>query len=128
MGSAGSHIVTARDETQGMPWQAAEYVPYYGSDVKAVRGMLGAAARVPAPYQLTDLGYDVALKTGTPQKNNTEYHSAAIAFAPADDADIAISVMLELGDNANYIIRQVLDAYYGTDTPAEPTGSSASEG
>lgn len=44
MGSAGSHIVTARDETQGMPWQAAEYVPYYGSDVKAVRGMLGAAA------------------------------------------------------------------------------------
>ena len=90
--------------------------------------MLGAAARVPAPYQLTNLGYDVALKTGTPQKNNTEYHSAAIAFAPADDADIAISVMLELGDNANYIIRQVLDAYYGTDTPAEPTGSSAAEG
>lgn len=44
MDSAGSHIVTARDETQGMPWQAAEYVPYYGSDVKAVRGMLGAAA------------------------------------------------------------------------------------
>lgn len=44
MGSAGSHIVTARDETQGMPWQAAEYVSYYGSDVKAVRGMLGAAA------------------------------------------------------------------------------------
>ena len=44
MGSAGSHIVTARDETQGMPWQATEYVPYYGSDVKAVRGMLGAAA------------------------------------------------------------------------------------
>ena len=44
MGSAGSHIVTARDETQGMPCQAAEYVPYYGSDVKAVRGMLGAAA------------------------------------------------------------------------------------
>ena len=44
MDSAGSHIVTARDETQGMLWQAAEYVPYYGSDVKAVRGMLGAAA------------------------------------------------------------------------------------
>ena len=42
MGSAGSHIVTARDETQGMPWQAAEYVPYYGSDVKAVRGIESA--------------------------------------------------------------------------------------
>ena len=46
MDSAGSHIVAARDETQGMLWQAAEYVPYYGSDVKAVRGMLDAAADV----------------------------------------------------------------------------------
>ena len=44
MDGAGSHIVAARDETQGMLWQAAEYVPYYGSDVKAVRGMLDAAA------------------------------------------------------------------------------------
>lgn len=44
MDSAGSHIVAARDETQGVLWQAAEYVPYYGSDVKAVRGMLDAAA------------------------------------------------------------------------------------
>ena len=44
MDSAGSHIVAARDETQGMLWQAAEYVLYYGSDVKAVRGMLDAAA------------------------------------------------------------------------------------
>ena len=40
MDSAGSHIVAARDETQGMLWQAAEYVLYYGSDVKAVRGMV----------------------------------------------------------------------------------------
>ena len=39
MDSAGSHIVAARDETQGMLWQAAEYVLYY-----AVRGMLDAAA------------------------------------------------------------------------------------
>lgn len=90
-------------------------------------GMLGAAAAVPAPYQLTDLGYEVALKTGTPQKNNTEYHSAAIAFAPADDADIAISVMLEEGENANYIIRQVLDAYYGTDQAQDAEDNTASD-
>ena len=50
MDSAGSHIVAARDETQGMLWQGGEHarclsVPlYYGSDVKAVRGMLDAAA------------------------------------------------------------------------------------
>ena len=96
--------------------------PMTGETFEAIKeGMIGAAARVPAPYQLTDLGYDVALKTGTPQKNNTEFHSAAIAFAPADNADIAISVMLELGDNANYLIRQILDAYYGTGSSPEPT-------
>ena len=88
-------------------------------------GMIGAAARVPAPYQLTDLGYDVALKTGTPQKNNTEFHSAAIAFAPADDADIAISVMLELGDNANYLIRQILEAYYATASGSDTEENSS---
>lgn len=44
MDSAGSHIIAARNEAQGVLWQAAEYVPYYGSDVKAVRGMLDAAA------------------------------------------------------------------------------------
>ena len=103
-----------------------------GSTFETIKaGMIGAAARVPAPYQLTDLGYDVALKTGTPQKNNTEFHSAAIAFAPADDADIAISVMLELGDNANYLIRQILEAYYGTDSSSDtdenPLISSAEE-
>ncbi len=32
--------------------------------------------------------------------------------------EIAISVMLELGDNANYLIRQILDAYYGTESAA----------
>lgn len=48
MDSAGSHIVTAHDETQGALWQAAEYVPYYGSDVKAVRGMLAPTPR-PTP-------------------------------------------------------------------------------
>ena len=44
MNSAGDHIVAAHNETQGVLWQTAEYVPYYGSDVKAVRGMLDAAA------------------------------------------------------------------------------------
>ena len=39
----------------------------------------------------------------------------------AYNADIAISVMLELGDNANYLIRQILDAYYGTGSSPEPT-------
>ena len=59
MGSAGSHIVTARDETQGMPWQAAEYVPYYGSDVKAVRGMLGAAADADSAAQGTLVDFNI---------------------------------------------------------------------
>ncbi|KFI52478.1 hypothetical protein [Bifidobacterium biavatii] len=41
---AGDHVVAARDETRGPLWSVAEHVPYYGSDVAAVRGMLDAAA------------------------------------------------------------------------------------
>ena len=74
MGSAGSHIVTARDETQGMPWQAAEDAPYYGSDVKAVRGAAGrgrpttatnALPRIDGAAQGTFVDFDIeALLSG----------------------------------------------------------------
>lgn len=37
--------VAARDETQGMLWQAAEYVLYYGSDVKAGARHAGCGRR-----------------------------------------------------------------------------------
>ena len=82
-------------------------------------GMIGAAESVSEQYNvlgwntsLSDLGYDVALKTGTPQVTATTFSSSAIAFAPADDADIAIGIVLERGANARNLVRPILEAYY----------------
>ncbi|MDD6032597.1 MAG: penicillin-binding transpeptidase domain-containing protein [Oscillospiraceae bacterium] len=80
-----------------------------------VEGMKGAANNIRAEgYTLSDLPYEVALKTGSPQKSADVFHSAAIAFAPVNNPDIAIGIMLEESQNASWMVRKILDAYYET--------------
>ena len=99
--------------------------------------MIGAAQSVPElestlgwKTSLSDLGYDVALKTGTPQVTNTTFSSSAIAFAPADGAEIAIGILLERGANARNIVRPILEAYAEIikgEAPAEEEPVSSEE-
>ena len=42
------------------------------------------------------------------------YKRQLIGFAPVEDPEIAVGVMLEEGENANYLMRRILDAYYST--------------
>lgn len=80
-----------------------------------VSGMQGAANNVTAAgYSLRDLDYSVAIKTGSPQQTLDIINSAAIGFAPVGDPDIAIGIMLENSQNASWLVRKVLDAYYQT--------------
>ena len=80
-----------------------------------VDGMIGAGETISASgYTLKDLPYDVAIKTGSPQKTSTVFHSAVIGFAPVDDPDIAIGIILEESQNASWLVRKILDAYYET--------------
>lgn len=80
-----------------------------------ITGMKGAANNIRAEgYTLSDLPYDVAIKTGSPEKNKTTFHSAVIGFAPVEDPDIAIGIMLEESQNASWLVRKILDAYYQT--------------
>lgn len=99
-------------------------------------GMIGAAESVAEKYSvlgwntsLSDLGYDVALKTGTPQVTATTFSSSAIAFAPADGADIAIGIVLERGYDAKNLVRPILDAYYELNgkSPAPSSEESTAE-
>ncbi len=76
-----------------------------------LNGMIGAANRVTGEYALTNLGYAVALKTGTPQVTTETYNSVAIGFAPADNPVLAFGIVLEEGEYANQLVRQILDAY-----------------
>lgn len=89
-----------------------------------VQGMLGAAARVNQQYSLTNLDYQVAIKTGTPQQTNDIFNSTVVAFAPVDEPKIAIGIVLEEGDYSSYLIRQILDAY---EEVFDPIVSSAVE-
>jgi penicillin-binding protein 2 len=64
----------------------------------------------PAPYT-------VCGKTGTAQTGRTEPMGWFVAFAPADDPQIAVAAMIEYGregsETAAPIVRRVLDAYFG---------------
>lgn len=89
------------------------------SDFKAISdGMVLAGQSLSSPNQLTDLGYRVAVKTGTPEvyksENNVKTNHAFIAFAPVDEPEIAISCMVDDGFASHQMLRKILLAYEKT--------------
>lgn len=78
-----------------------------------IQGMIGASQNTPdGEYSLNGLGYDVAIKTGTPQTTSNERTSTTvIGFAPAKDPVIAFSAIVEDGKNAKYLVRKIIDCY-----------------
>lgn len=81
-----------------------------------IDGMIQASENnFPAEYSLSNLGFDVAIKTGTPQnwRNGDELtDSCFIGFAPAYDPQIAFAGMIEGGEYSKYMIRSIIQAYY----------------
>ncbi len=79
-------------------------------------GMIKASQNTPSgEYSLNGLGYDVAIKTGTPQSSRGT-DSSFIGYAPADDPQIAFAGIVEGGEYSKYMIRKILnlyDKYYG---------------
>ncbi|MCD7890914.1 MAG: hypothetical protein LUG26_03840 [Ruminococcus sp.] len=96
-----------------------DYVYYY-----IERGMIAASHNMPEKYSLSNLGFDVAIKTGTPQVGeNGEQNSFFIGYAPADDPEIAFAGVIEGGEYSKYMIRDIILAYqecYGLNG-VEPT-------
>jgi penicillin-binding protein 2 len=79
-------------------------------------GMIKASQNTPdGEYSLNGLGYDVAIKTGTPQSaRGTD--SSFIGYAPADNPQVAFAGIVEGGEYSKYMIRKILnlyDKYYG---------------
>lgn len=81
-----------------------------------INGMIQASENnFPAEYSLSNLGFDVAIKTGTPQnwRNGDELtDSCFIGFAPAYDPQIAFAGMIEGGEYSKYMIRSIIQSYY----------------
>lgn len=76
-------------------------------------GMIAASTtNMPEEYSLGNLGYDVAIKTGTPQAGGGRVQdSFFIGYAPADNPKIAFAGVIEGGEYSKYMIRNILEAY-----------------
>lgn len=78
-------------------------------------GMLSVTVDGTGSRVFADYGIKIGGKTGTSQNNNGADHSTYIVFAPYDNPQIAISVILEHGDSgysAGSIVKSLLDAYF----------------
>lgn len=92
-----------------------------------INGMVDASKSITvSKYSLSNLGFDVAIKTGTPQTDQNDLskqNSFFIGFAPADDPEIAFAGVIEGGEYSKYMIRDIILEYqkcYGLNG-VEPT-------
>ncbi len=92
------------------------------------KGMIGAAKTGGTASIFNNASYHPAVKTGTAQLYSTRSdHGVFIAYAPAEDPEIAIAVVLENGTSApsTRVAKTVLDAYFAAktdDTVPTPEG------
>lgn len=85
-------------------------------------GMVQVVKRGGTAYEaFKTASYTLAAKTGTAQNGSTRSdHGVFIAYAPADDPQVALAVVMENGTSAaaSAVARQVLDAYFEQKTTA----------
>ena len=85
------------------------------------QGMIGVSETVSG---LKDYPVTIACKTGTPQRSETYYvgstrkhytNTMMIAYGPAEDAEIALGIVIEYGGGgarAGNLVADIFDAYY----------------
>ena len=109
-------ISTVYDET---PPEVKNRIKISDSTLAAVKeGMLSVTEDGTGRAALGNYPIKVGGKTGTAQVEGKADHSVFIAFAPFDNPEIAISVVLEHGSSgysAGSIVRDILDAYFFSD-------------
>lgn len=74
-----------------------------------------------ARYYFGDYPVTVASKTGSPEASST-YNATFICYAPAEDPEIAIAVVIEKGASGQKgapVARAILDEYFGFDTSSQ---------
>ena len=77
-------------------------------------------------FSLQALPYPAAIKTGTPQASNkATQNSTVVGFYPADDPEIAFSVVIENGEYSKYLVRKIIEAYYGYTPSIEDLGNGS---
>jgi penicillin-binding protein 2 len=81
------------------------------------RGLEAVTSRGTAARIFKDLGRRVAGKTGSAETGRGTTHSWFACYAPADNPEIAVAVLVEEGGDGSVaaapVVRKVLEAYFG---------------
>lgn len=72
------------------------------------KGMIAASNRIAENKRLP---YQIAVKTGTPQKNNVITNSAVLGYGPAEEPEIAVAIYIEEGSASKRMIHRIFQAY-----------------
>ena len=108
---ASSDVYDAVIEGMKLAAENTTSVQYYASNEKNA---------YLAQFSLQALPYPAAIKTGTPQAyNKATQNSTVVGFYPADDPEIAFSVVIENGEYSKYLVRKIIEAYYGYESGTE---------
>lgn len=106
-------MATIYDECQP---QVLNTIDLQESTISAIKtGMLSVTVDGTGQAALGDYPIKIGGKTGTAQVNGKADHSTFIVFAPYDNPQIAISVVLEHGASSyasGNLVRQILDSYF----------------
>ena len=107
-----------------IPAEVAAKVEWTQSAMDAVQqGMIAVGKTGTARASFASAPYSVACKTGTAQTgvSGQSDHGTFIAYAPADNPEVAIAVVAENGTSSAsaWIARQVLDAYFAVKETGE---------
>ena len=113
------HSVRSYDNTKEtiIPAEVAAKVTWSEAAMDQVReGMIAVGKTGTARKAFADAPYTIACKTGTAQTGvaGASDHGAFIAYAPAENPEVAIAVVMENGTSsaAYTVARKVLDAYF----------------
>ena len=83
--------------------------------MQSVTGDSGGTAYV----RFKDFNISVGGKTGSAEAPNDKVHAWFVGFAPFEDPEIAIVVMVENGGHGNYtaeVVRDIMEEYFGMNT------------
>ena len=88
------------------------------STLRAVKTGMHNLAHGSLAYQFNDCVVDVGCKTGSAQVGTDIANGVFVAFAPYDDPEIAVSIVIEKGGSGAALAgtaAQVINAYFATD-------------
>ncbi len=127
--------VTSGDSSQVVEEYEAQPLEVIGLDednLAAIKkGMRMVATETSVAPHFKDLPVEVGAKTGTAQVHrDSEANAILVAFAPYDDPEIALAVVVERGGSGSAVAKiaaEILDAYFApsADALTAPAGENA---